>query len=192
MNHEAKEMLQKARQPKHGGHESILARRHKYNDYQKSLSKIGWTEEHIIQYDKLAPEDHSYIATPKERVRNEKNWVLSLNKEGVQGPMNQRPDFAEAKQILKRLHDKYVTETSEENTPNYPTQRTRQRRDQQLEGLEEYDYQDDLQIGWRTYPSRSRRNLRHPTSSSSSTQWEQHDDWSKSWNFLRSSSWTEQ
>ena len=61
--------------------------------------------------------------------------------------MNQRPDFAEAKQNLKRLHDKYVTETSEENTPIYPTQRTRRR--DQLEGLED-EYQADLQTGWRT------------------------------------------
>ena len=60
--------------------------------------------------------------------------------------------------ILKRLHDEYVKETSEGNTPIHPTQRTRQRRDQQFEGLEEYDYQVDPQTGWRTYPSRSRGN----------------------------------
>ena len=41
------------------------------------------------------------IATPKERARNEKNWVLSLNDEGVQGPMSQRPEFSEAKKNSK-------------------------------------------------------------------------------------------
>ena len=51
--------------------------------------------------------------------------------------MNQRPDFAEAKQKIKRLHDEYVKETSVGNTPIHPTQRTRQRRDQQFEGPEE-------------------------------------------------------
>ena len=107
-----------------------MERGHKDDKYRKSLSDFGWIEEQLIQYDELALEDHSKIATPKERTRNEKNWVLSLNKEGVQGPLNQRPDFVEAKRELKRLHD----------------ERTRQRRNQQFEGLEEYDYQ----VGWRS------------------------------------------
>ena len=152
------------------------------------------TEEQIIQYDELALEDHSYIATKEERTRNEKSWVLKLNKEGVQGPMNQRPHFVEAKREMKKLHDEHVKETSEGNTPIHPIQRSRQRRNQQFEGLGEYDYQVDPQTGWRSCLSKSQGNLRHPTSSSSSTQWEQHDDWksNKSWNSWRSSSWTEQ
>ena len=64
---------------------------------------LGGTEKQIIQYDELALEDHSHIATRKERSRNEKHWVLSLNKEGVQGPLNQRLDFVEAKRELKGL-----------------------------------------------------------------------------------------
>ena len=91
-------MLQKARKPKHGGSKTILETWHKDNEYLKSLSEAGWTEEHIIQYDKLALEDHSCIATPMERARNKKNWVLSLSQEGVQGLVNERPDFAEGKQ----------------------------------------------------------------------------------------------
>ena len=87
MYYKAEEMLQNARQPKHGGSETILERWHKDNDYGKALSEIGWTEEQIIQCHKLALEDHTYIATPKERAHNEKNWVLSLNKR-VQGPFN--------------------------------------------------------------------------------------------------------
>ena len=169
------------------------------NPYLRDGTKITITESLCQKLDglKSTPSNTTnlhwktlYIVTPKEIARNEKKWVLSLNKEGVQRPVNQRPDFAEAKQKLKRLHDD-VKETSEENTPIQPTQRTRQRRDQQFEGLEEYDYQVDRQTGWRTYPSKSRGNLWHPTSSSSSTQWEQHDDWSKSWNSWRPSSWTE-
>ena len=46
----AKEMLQKARQPKHGGSKTILERWHKDDAYRKSLS-VGWTEEQIILYD---------------------------------------------------------------------------------------------------------------------------------------------
>ena len=115
-------MLQKAHQAKHGGHQSILDRWHKDNDYRKSLSEIGRTEEHSIQYDKLALETTPTFQHQKERARNEKNWVLSLNKEGVQGPMNQSLDFPEAKQKQKRLHDEHVKETSEENSPIHPTQ----------------------------------------------------------------------
>ena len=111
MYHKAKEMLQRARQPKHGGYQSVFERWHNDHDCRNSLSLIGWTEEHIIQHDKLALEDHSCIATLEERTRNEKNWVLSLNKQGV---LNQRPDFVEAKRELKRLHDEHLKETSEE------------------------------------------------------------------------------
>ena len=143
-----------------------MERWNKSDAYRKSLSDIGLDEEQNIQHDELAFEDHSYIATPAERARNEKHWVLSLNKEGVQGPMNQRPDFVEAKREFKRLHDEHVKETSEGKTPIHPVQRTRQRRNQQFEGLEEHNYQVDPRTGWRSYPSKSQGNLRHPTSSS--------------------------
>ena len=69
------------------GTNTILERWHNDDKYRESLSKIGWTEEQIIQYDELALEDHFYIATREERTRKEVNWVLSLNKEGVQGPI---------------------------------------------------------------------------------------------------------
>ena len=101
-------MLQNGRQPKHGGSKTILERWHKDDKYRKSLSFFGWTEEQIIQDDEHTLEDHSSIAKREERTRNEKSWVLSLNKEGVQGSLNQRPDFVEAKRELKRLHDEQV------------------------------------------------------------------------------------
>ena len=56
-----KEMLQKARQPKHGGYKTMLERWHKDDKYRMSLSDIGWTEEQIFQYDELALEDHSFF-----------------------------------------------------------------------------------------------------------------------------------
>ena len=84
MYYKAKEMMQKAREPGHGGQESILESWLKDDDYRKSLSEIGWTEEQIIQYDELALEDHTYIATRGERDRNEKSWVLKLNTEDDQ------------------------------------------------------------------------------------------------------------
>ena len=61
MHYKAKEMSQKARQPKHGGYKTIVERCHKDDKYRKSLSEIGWTGERIIQYDELALEDHSFF-----------------------------------------------------------------------------------------------------------------------------------
>ena len=62
-----------------------LERWHKDDKYRKSLSEIGWTEEQIIQYDELASEKPLLFCTREERTRNEKSWVLKLNKGGVQG-----------------------------------------------------------------------------------------------------------
>ena len=74
-------MLQKARQPKHGGYKIILEVWHNDDKYRESVSKIGWTEEQIIQFDELALEDHCYIATRGERNHNEKSWVRKTRNE---------------------------------------------------------------------------------------------------------------
>ena len=120
-------MLQKARQPKYGGYKTILERWHNDNEYRESLSKIGWTGQHIIQYDEPALEGSLLYYNKRERHHNEKS---------SQGPTNQRPDFVEAKREMKRLHDEHVQETSEGNTPIHPVQRSRQRRSHQFERLE--------------------------------------------------------
>ena len=69
MYYQAKEMFHKVGQEKHGKHSSILARWHNY-EYGKSLSEIGWTEEHLMLYDRNALENHTYVATRAERSRN--------------------------------------------------------------------------------------------------------------------------
>ena len=63
MYYKASEMLKKARKHKNGGYEHILDRWHKDDKYRRSLSDIGWAEEQIIEYDEIAFEDHSYVAT---------------------------------------------------------------------------------------------------------------------------------
>ena len=93
MHYKVTEILQKARQPKHGGHPSILAPWHKDDEYRNSLSQIGWTEEYIMLHDRIALEDHSYVATRAERIQNSAHWILKLNRDGAQPPLNQRPDF---------------------------------------------------------------------------------------------------
>ena len=76
MYYKAKVMLQKARQPKHGGYKTIWERWHKDDTYHKSLSDSGWAEEQIVQYDELAAlEDHSCIATREERTREKLGYT---------------------------------------------------------------------------------------------------------------------
>ena len=55
-----------------------------------------------------------------------------MNAEGIQGPLNQRSDFIEAKQTCKRLHHEYTAITGSET----PGRQVRQRLDQKFEGLE--------------------------------------------------------
>ena len=74
--------------------------------------KLGGLKSRSFSLANLHWKDHSYIATREGRNRYEKSCVLKLNKEGAQGPMNQRPDFVEAKREMKRLHDEHVKETS--------------------------------------------------------------------------------
>ena len=143
--------------------------------------------EQIIQYDEIALEDHSYIATRLERSRNENSWKLSLNAEGIQGPLNQRSDFKQAKQTCKRLYQEHTAITGDGNKPIPPKQQVRQSRDQQFEGLEEYDYRLGPRTGWRFYPSS------RTTHSSSSSHWQKSSDWksNRSWDSWQSSFWTE-
>ena len=90
-------MLHKAGQKKHGEHSSILARWLSDNKYRKSLSDIGWAEQDIMLFDRIALETHSYVAPKAERIRNSEHWILKLNQDGAQQLLNQRPDFAQAK-----------------------------------------------------------------------------------------------
>ena len=178
--------LSKAQNKKNGCCNTILERWHKGERYRKSLSEHGWTEEQFRQYDALALEDQSFVATPEERGRYKKSWKVSLNKEGTQGPLQQRPDFREAKHRYLQLYNEHVERTGEGNSPIHLAHQTRHH-SQQFEGLEEYNCTVDPRTGWRFYPATK------PTSSSSSVHWEQHDNWksNQSWGSWRSSTWTE-
>ena len=65
------------------GSKTILERWHDDGKYRKSLSDVGWTEEQIIQYDAIALEDHSYVASWQEGSRNGKSWNISNAKDCV-------------------------------------------------------------------------------------------------------------
>ena len=108
MNYQARQMLKKARQGKHGRHPTILSRWYADEEYRKSLSSIRWTEHHIKLYDRIAVEKHIYIATRAERIQDSKRWILTRNADGgLRPPLNQRSDFAQAKRECKLLHDEH-------------------------------------------------------------------------------------
>ena len=86
------------------GYKSIQDRFLRYPICRQSQLNNRWTEEHCARLDEIAAEDHSYIATAAERVRREYTWVLVLNSSGPNGPMNQREDYEEAKNICQRLY----------------------------------------------------------------------------------------
>ena len=152
MHHQARQMLKKARQEKHGRHPTILSRWYADEDYRKSLSAIGRKEHHIMLYDRITVEKHIYTAIRAERIQNSKHCVLAINAEGgTQQSLNQRPDFAQAKRECKRLHDEHLPRTQEEHTATPRSQQLRRRNGHQVEGNEEYDNAVDPTTGWRFY-----------------------------------------
>ena len=108
MHFKARDMLRKARSNKNGICKTIVERWFKDEQHRKSLSDISWTEEQIEQNEALASEDHSYVATPEERSRFWNSWKISLNREGIQGPIKRRPGFREAKQKCIGLYNEHV------------------------------------------------------------------------------------
>ena len=96
MYQKARGMLRKAKTKNNGCCKTILERWFWDERYRMNLLELGRIEAQIGQHDALASEDHSYEATLEERGRCKKAWRISLNKDGIQGPIRQRPDFREA------------------------------------------------------------------------------------------------
>ena len=145
------------------------------------MMKVGQKKK-IKEYDSRAIEDHSYQPTPEDRGRWQRNWFIVLNKGA---PRRQQPDFREAKRAYCRQFKEHVESTGQGNQPIHPAQQRRQNPQQQFESQEECAHTVHPRTGWRYCPA---------TSSSSSSQWQQNDEWksSQSRDYWRSSTWTEQ
>ena len=76
-------------------------------------------------YDRIDVEKHIYVATRTERIQNSEHSILTINAEGPQQPLNQRPDFAQAKRECKRLHHEHLARTQEEYRTIPRSQQTR-------------------------------------------------------------------
>ena len=120
MYYQARQMLKKARQKKHGRHPTILSRWYADEEYRKSLAAHNIGEQQIMLFDRIALEKHHYTATKTERIQNTKHWVLYLTADGPQKPLNQRPEFARAIKECKRLQDAHLARPSKVVDPSIP------------------------------------------------------------------------
>ena len=106
---------------------------------------LGGIAERIIQFNEVI--GRPFLHCNRTRSRNENTWKLSLNAEVIQRTIEcQRSDIKETKQTCKRHHEnKAITGSGNKLIP--PEQQVRQRRDQQFEGLDEFDYRLDAFTG---------------------------------------------
>ena len=174
--HKARDMLRKAQKKQCS---TFLERWYEDGFYLGSLSKLGWNEENIMEYDKIALEDHSYTA--------ENSCKLSLNAEGAHGPMDQRDVFKDAQEMCERPYRANTAITGCGNTPIRPQQQVRQRPNQQFEGHTKNVRLDLIHLdGNIMFPPQCIR-------PSSSSRWQPSNWWSTwNWDSWDSSSWSEQ
>ena len=90
--------------------------------YRESQLAIGWTEQQCIEMDELAQEDHTYRRIPEEKKRYQRQWYLTLNKAGKNGPMKLRSDYRAAVLMKNRLHHESGQQVEE---PIHPEQNSR-------------------------------------------------------------------
>ena len=86
--YQEKQMLKKARRKKHGRHPTIISRWYADEENRKSLLAVENGEQHIMLFDRIALEKHHYTETKAERIHNSKHWILTVNAEGPQQPLN--------------------------------------------------------------------------------------------------------
>ena len=84
MFHKAKQMLNKARQGKHGNHPTILARWYEQEGYRMSLAGHNIGEKEVMFFDRIDLERHDCTATRAERLQKANHWILRLNAGGPQ------------------------------------------------------------------------------------------------------------
>ena len=162
-------------------YKTILERWFYDGKYRKSVSDIGGMSKVWLQCDKIALEDHTYTAT-REEVGT--NWTQTVYKDHWISAVTSK-----MRSKLARDCTMSIQQSLEVEKTISPEQQVRQRRDQQFEGLDEYDYRLEASAGWRYYPSSTTH-----SSSSSSSRWQPSSDlWSMwNWDSWKSSSWSEQ
>ena len=173
-----KEMLQKARQEKHGSHPTILARwcaqentEIRWKNTIVTKKKSCFTIVSLLNDMIIQPHELSGYRTPNI---GPFVWMLMDPKKRLR----QRPEFAAALKQCLKMQNGHLAETQQSLKPIRPEHQQRQRHDQHFEGGENFDYYVDRKNGWRYYRE-PRRNP--PAASSSSTSQWQTSQWQTSW-----------
>ena len=141
-----KRCCKKTRQPKYGGHPSILARWLNDYEYRDSLSQIGCTERHKMPLTEL-PRRTTHTSRQKLREFKIRRIGFSLWIETTH--------YIDNLTLLKRKENAgYCTTNTWQRLNKIKrtitrSQQVRQRKGQAFEGIEEYDYALDPRTGWR-------------------------------------------
>ena len=141
-------------------------------DLEKVAFEESWDEELCTRLDRVAREDHSYIATWDERRGYEKNWKLGLSTQGPVGPMKSASDFSEAVQKICEIRREAGQKI---DVAILPCLQVRQRSEQSFHKSDTWTV--DPRTGWIWWSS--------PESSASSTIWWRSSFW---WSY---SNWEE-
>ena len=117
-------------------------------------------------FDRIALEKHVCVATTAQRIQNSKHWILTSSAEGPQQPQSTTRLCSSEKgmqTIARRAPGK-----DSARLQNHPSQSTsRQRKEQQFEGIEEFDYtvhsgpENRLEVGSTKGRGETCRQLRH-------------------------------
>ena len=103
-------------------------------------------------YDRISVEKHIYITTGSERLQNSKHWILTINAEGgTQQSLINDPTLLKREENANECMTSTWQGTQEVYRAITCSQQIRQRKGQQFEGNEEYDYAVDPKTGWRFY-----------------------------------------
>ena len=158
------------------GRMPIIARRFRALSFQVALTRklVRFLQTGLVSFGTF-PSEAPLPSVLEERKRCENSWVLVLNSQGKNGPMNQCENYTEAKRIKERLYE----ESGERNTNIHHSKQVRQRANQLSSRSREGAERIDPTTGRKWYHSAA-------SSSSSSSWWQSTDQWWQAW------SWNEQ
>ena len=131
---------------------------------------FGRDEDFCKRLDKIAREDHSYIATWEERRRYEKGQNFCLNTLGSVGPMNSTPDYLEAVRRIREVKREAEEAGHEINPAIRPSLQVRQRPGQPFQKPDTCTV--DPTTGWVWWSSSEA-----PSSTTSPNTWWSSTDW---------------
>ena len=183
MYYQAKQILKKARQQKHGSHPTILSRWYASESYRNSLlcHRVERKTHSVVRQNRLG-EEHQ---RPPQKLKEFKIRSIGFSRL-IQKDISHH---SIKKRECKRLHDEHLARTQEEYRAILRSQQVRQRKRTTIRGQRRvWIHAVDPKTGWRFYRG-SRRSLQ--TASLSSSTWDQthcqHSSSSDDWGYFSQS-----